>query len=109
MKALDYYTKHLGRAVVLSLLLLSCPTLWSQAAPAKSASAEAPPAAPADTIGRGTPRGTVLGLLSAARNRKPELAALYLNTPLRGAEAETLASQLARSHRSSTSCSAQRD
>jgi MscS family membrane protein len=95
MKALDYYTKHLGRAVVLSLLLLSCPTLWSQAVPAKSASAEAPPAAPADTIGRGTPRGTVLGLLSATRNRKTELAALYLNTPLRGAEAETLAIQLA--------------
>ena len=95
MKALDYYTKHLGRAVVLSLLLLSCPTLWSQAVPAKSASAEAPPAAPADTIGRGTPRGTVLGLLSAERNRKTELAALYLNTPLRGAEAETLARQLA--------------
>ena len=95
MKALDYYTKHLGRAVVLSLLLLSCPTLWSQAVPAKSASAEAPPAAPADTIGRGTPRGTVLGLLSAARNQNLGIAALYLNTPLRGAEAETLARQLA--------------
>jgi MscS family membrane protein len=95
MRALDYYTKHLGRAIALSLLLLSCPTLWSQAAPAKSTSAEAPPASPADTIGRGTPRGTVLGLLSAARNRNTGLAALYLDTSLRGADAEALASQLA--------------
>ena len=75
MRAVDYYTKHLGRAVVFSLLLLSCPTLRSQAAPAKSTSAEAPPASPADTIGRGTPRGTVLGLLSAARKGNTGLAA----------------------------------
>jgi MscS family membrane protein len=95
MRALDYYTKHRGRTVVLSLLLLSCPTLWSQSAPAKPTSAEAPPAPPADTIGRGTPRGTVLGLLSATRNRNTGLAALYLNTSLRGADAEALASQLA--------------
>jgi MscS family membrane protein len=86
---------HLGRAVVLCLLLLSCPPLWSQAAPAKSTSAEAPPASPTDTIGRGTPRGTVLGLLSAARKGNTGLAALYLDTTLRGADAEALASQLA--------------
>jgi MscS family membrane protein len=87
---------HLGRAVVLSLLLLSCPTLWSQAAPAKSgATSEAPPASPTDTIGRGTPRGTVLGLLSAARKGNTGLAALYLDTSLRGADAEALSSQLA--------------
>ena len=87
---------HLGRAGVLSLLLLSCPTLWSQAAPAKSATtSEAPPASPTDTIGRGTPRGTVLGLLSAARKGNTGLAALYLDTSLRGADAEALASQLA--------------
>jgi len=87
---------HLGRAVILSLLLLSCPTLWSQAAPAKSATtSEPPPASPTDTIGRGTPRGTVLGLLSAARKGNTGLAALYLDTSLRGADAEALASQLA--------------
>jgi MscS family membrane protein len=85
----------MGRAVVLFLLLLSCPTLWSQAAPVKSTSAEAPPASPTDTIGRGTPRGTVLGLLSAARKGNTGLAALYLDTSLRGADAEALASQLA--------------
>jgi MscS family membrane protein len=95
MRAVDYYTKYLGRAVVLFLLLHSCPTVWSQAAPAKSTSAEAPPASPADTIGRGTPRGTVLGLLSAARKGNTGLAALYLDTSLRGADAEALASELA--------------
>jgi MscS family membrane protein len=84
----------MGRAVVLSLLLLPCPTLLSQAAPVKSTSAE-PPASPTDTIGRGTPRGTVLGLLSAARKGNTGLAALYLDTSLRGADAEALASQLA--------------
>jgi MscS family membrane protein len=37
----------------------------------------------------------VLGLLSAARKGNTGLAALYLDTPLRGADAEALASQLA--------------
>ena len=37
----------------------------------------------------------MLGLLSAARNRNTGLAALYLDTSLRGADAEALASQLA--------------
>jgi MscS family membrane protein len=37
----------------------------------------------------------VLGLLSAARKGNTGLAALYLDTPLRGADAEVLASQLA--------------
>jgi MscS family membrane protein len=37
----------------------------------------------------------VLGLLSAARDQNTGRAALYLDTPLRGADAEALASQLA--------------
>jgi MscS family membrane protein len=93
------YTSYLGRAAVLSLLLLFCPSAWPQAGAAKSAiteaKTEAPPEAPKDTIGRSTPRGTVLGLLSAARKGNEELAALYLNTPLRGAKAADLARQLA--------------
>jgi MscS family membrane protein len=68
--------------------------VWSQAIPAKS-TFEAASEPPKDTLGRGTPRGTVLGLLSAARKGNAELAALYLNTPLRGADAGVLASQLA--------------
>jgi len=89
------YTKCLGRAAILSLLLLFCPAAWPQAVTAKPATAEAPPGPPKDTLGRSTPRGTVLGLLSAARKGNLELAALYLNTPLRGADAADLARQLA--------------
>jgi MscS family membrane protein len=95
-------TNRLGRAAVLSLLLLFCQGVWSQAIPANPApEAAAEPLTvkqkepPKDTIGRGTPRGTVLGLLSASRKGNAELAALYLHTSLRGAEAGALASQLA--------------
>lgn len=95
MRARDYFRQQFGRSAALSLLLLFSPALWSQAVPTKPASVEAQPEPPKDTLGRGTPRGTVLGLLSAARKGNTELAALYLNTPLRGAEAQALASQLA--------------
>jgi MscS family membrane protein len=86
---------YFGRAVVLCLLLLSCGTLWCKDVPVKSATSEAAPEPPKDTLGRSTPRGTVLGLLSAARNGNTELAALYLNTSLRRADAEALAIELA--------------
>ena len=87
---------HLGSPLVVCLLLLSCPALWSQEVPPKSAgTSEVAPETPKDTLGRATPRGTVLGLLNASRKGNTELAALYLNTPLRGAEAAALASQLA--------------
>ena len=45
--------------------------------------ASAPPAAaPAkDALGRDTPRGTVLGFMHASRNRRDDLAPLYLNLP----------------------------
>lgn len=91
----DYYTRHLGRAAVLSMLLLFCPAVWPQTAVPKAATVEAPPKPPEDTLGRGTPRGTVLGFLSAARKGNAELAVLYLNTSLRGADATALARQLA--------------
>lgn len=90
----NHYTNRLGQAAILSLLLLFSRCVWSQVIPAKSGP-EAAPAPAKDTLGRGTPRGTVLGLLLAARKGNAELAALYLNTPLRGAEAGVLASQLA--------------
>jgi MscS family membrane protein len=88
------YTRYLGIAAILFLFLLSCSAVWPQAVTGKVASAEAPPALPKDTLGRSTPRGTVLGLLSAARKGNLELAALYLNTPLRGPDAADLAKQL---------------
>jgi MscS family membrane protein len=94
MRAVNYSATRLGRAALLSLFLLFCRVAWPQTV-AKPVTSQAPREAPADTLGRATPRGTVLGLLSAARNDNNELAALYLNTPLRGAEAGALASQLA--------------
>lgn len=82
-----------SRIAVLSLLLLSCQGVWPQAVPAKPTS-EVVSESPKDTLGRATPRGTVLGLLGAARKGNAEIAALYLNTPLRGPDAAALAMQL---------------
>jgi MscS family membrane protein len=52
------------------------------------------PELPRDTLGRTTPRGTVLGFLNAARRDNDEVAAQYLNTRLRGKPASNLAHQL---------------
>ncbi len=58
-----------------------------------------PPAAPQpepakESLGRSTPRGTVLGFLSAAHKGNYEIAALYLDTRLRDKSAAILAHQL---------------
>lgn len=87
--------KRLRRAAVASLVLLLCPTAWPQITVPKPATAEAQPEPPKDTLGRNTPRGAVLGFVSAARKGNAEIAVLYLNTPLRGKAAEDLARQLA--------------
>jgi MscS family membrane protein len=52
------------------------------------------PELPRDTLGRTTPRGTVLGFLNAERKDNDEFAAQYLNTRLRGKPASNLAHQL---------------
>jgi MscS family membrane protein len=57
------------------------------------APAAAPPSAPRDAMGRATPRGTVLGFLSAARDGDDELARYYLNARP-GTSATDLAHQL---------------
>jgi len=49
---------------------------------------------PTDSLGRSTPRGTVLGFLGAAHRGDYSAAARYLNTPLQGPAADELASQL---------------
>ena len=87
--------KHAGRGAIAFLVLLFSPALWPQIALPKPAPAEAKPELPTDTLGRTTPRGTVLGFLSAARKGNAEIAALYLNTPLRGKDAAELAHELA--------------
>jgi MscS family membrane protein len=55
---------------------------------------ESKPEVPKDSLGRDTPRGTVLGFLAAARKGTSGVA-LYLDTPLRGPDADELARQLA--------------
>jgi MscS family membrane protein len=84
-----------GFSALCLLLLLFCPVTWAQTAAPKAASTETQPEIPKDTLGRNTPRGTVLGFLGAARKGNTEVAALYLNTPLRGGDAQALARQLA--------------
>jgi len=85
--------------VALTLTLLLCPLAWAQNAAPMAVPASAPaqvkPEVPADTLGRSSPRGAVLGFLAAARKGNDAIAALYLNTPLRGSDAEALAHQLA--------------
>jgi MscS family membrane protein len=87
--------KSRARFAIVTLIALLCPFAWAQIAPPKAATAEVKPEPPADTLGRTSPRGAVLGFLAAARKGNAEIAALYLNTPLRGAEAGALAHQLA--------------
>jgi len=85
------------RVVLCVLVAVLVATVSARAQPAPAAKppeTRTPPAAPQDALGRATPRGTVLGFLSAARKGDDKVAALYLNTSLRGQAAEQLARQL---------------
>ncbi|MDE3135146.1 MAG: mechanosensitive ion channel family protein [Acidobacteriota bacterium] len=73
-----------------------CAPAWSQV-PGKLKTpppVAAQPETPKDALGRTTPRGTVLGFLSAARKGNDEIAAQYLDTRRRGKAAEKLAHEL---------------
>jgi MscS family membrane protein len=96
MQASNRYRRR-GITLAVALALLFLPRIsWvqAQAGAEKAAPATPQPEAPQDTIGRTTPRGTLLGFLTAIKKGNPEVAALYLNTPLRGADAALLAGQL---------------
>jgi MscS family membrane protein len=84
---------------LICLALVLSPVAWSQIAGPKVLTTATKPETeaetPKDTLGRETPRGTVLGFLAAARKGDAQVAALYLNTPLHGASAEALARELA--------------
>lgn len=96
MRASCRYPKAICEITILYLSLLCCATGWSQVPLSKPGPpAETKPELPKDTLGRNTPRGTVMGFLAAERKGNREVAALYLNTPLRGKTAEDLAYQLA--------------
>jgi MscS family membrane protein len=60
----------------------------------KSVQPPAEPPEPQDALRRNTPRGAVLGFLTAAYDNDFEVAAQYLNTRLHGTEAESLAKEL---------------
>src|SRR4029453_9003785 len=78
---------------VLAVLLASSPL--AQSGPARGATAEpAQQEDPEDALGRSTPRGAVLGFLSAARRGDYVLAREYLNTKLKSDAAEDLSRQL---------------
>jgi MscS family membrane protein len=81
-------------ACLLFVGFLSCVNAWAQPVVPGTAPVSVQPEVPEDALGRTTPRGTVLGFLTAARNGKDETAALYLNTRLRGKAAAVLAHQL---------------
>src|ERR1700741_4054838 len=94
MKSCNNRMMHFVGAFAVSVVLLSA-AAWAQVPAPKAPAAEAEPEIPKDTLGRNTPRGAVLGFLNAARKGNAEISVLYLNTPLRGEEAEDLARQLA--------------
>ena len=75
---------------------LSLPAAWAQTAPdaASTPPAAAPAPAPTDPLGRDTPRGTVIGFLTAGKDGKSEIATQYLRTDVKGADAASLSHQL---------------
>jgi MscS family membrane protein len=95
MSTPDQCVKTVGRAVVAVLVVLLSQAVWAQLGSGKTAIPEVQSEPPKDPLDRSTPRKAVLGFLSSARRGNAEVAALYLNTSLRGADAQTLAQQLA--------------
>jgi MscS family membrane protein len=79
---------------LVSLGFLLCIPTWAQLGTHASVPAQAQPELPKDALGRTTPRGTVLGFLSASHKGDNELAVQYLNTRLQGKAAAVLASEL---------------
>ena len=75
---------------------LSMPAAWAQTVPDAAATppAAAPAPAPTDPLGRDTPRGTVIGFLTAGKDGKSEIATQYLRTDVKGADAASLSHQL---------------
>ena len=84
---------RLGSCIV-SVILLSCFPAWPQVALPGTNPPASQPEVPKDSLGRTTPRGTVLGFLTEARKGEYQVAAEYLNTRLRGKPAAVLAYKL---------------
>ena len=71
-----------------------CTISWAQVGVPAAAPALPQPEPSTDPLGRTTPRGTVLGFLTAARKGDYETAKRYLNTTLSGPRADSLAQKL---------------
>ena len=82
------------RDFALALCMLLCLPTWAAQSVAPAAPVVSQPEAPQDSLGRDTPRGTVLGFLIAARTGQDEIAVQFLNTRLHGKPAVELAHQL---------------
>ena len=81
-------------ALLFAVIAGSAMTYAQSGAGTGSAAQPPAPAAPADSLGRSTPRGTVLGFIYAGRKGANDVARQYLETRLTGDAAETLAHQL---------------
>jgi len=81
-------------AAVLAVLLLSSIAMPAQITLPGAAPAPSQPEVPKDSLGRTSPRGTVLGFLTATQKREYDVGAEYLNTRLHGKAAADLAHQL---------------
>jgi MscS family membrane protein len=78
----------------LLLTWLAAGVAWAQPAiPSPPSTASSPPT-PQDTLGRTTPRGTVLGFLFAERKEQSAASVQYLNTRLQGNDAAELTHKL---------------
>jgi MscS family membrane protein len=81
-------------ARILAVLLFFSSAIWPQISIPGTTPAPSQPEAPKDSLGRTTPRGTVLGFLAVAQKGDYQVAAEYLNTRLHGRAAAELAQQL---------------
>ena len=79
---------------LLSLGFLLGLSAWAQLVTPAAVPATTKPEVSQDSLGRSTPKGTVLGFMAAARKGEDELAGQYLNTRSRGRAAAVLAHQL---------------
>jgi MscS family membrane protein len=84
-------------AALLLVVWLPGRLAWAQAGAGRTAAPAAPSAQPEsarETLGRETPRKTVLGFINAARKGNDEILPVYLDTSLKGQAAVDLARKL---------------
>jgi len=93
-KSRRFRRRAVDAACTIAVALLAGAALHAQAQPQGQAPVQAQPPAPKDTLGRDTPRGTLLGFMDAARQGKSAAAVMYLNTELNEKAAADLAHKL---------------